>query len=148
MSKTKEQISYNMSRIKNKDSEIELTLRKTLWRRGIRYRKNVKTIYGHPDIAFVSKRIAVFVDSEFWHGFDWENRKKDIKSNVDFWIRKIERNIQRDAEVNAYLSNNGWLILRFWGKDVKKNYESCADDIVRALNGNYSMSIGRVFGHH
>lgn len=85
MPKSKEQISYNMRQVKNKDSKIELLLRKELWSRGLRYRKNVKKVFGHPDIAFIGKKIAVFCDSEFWHGYDWENRKADIKSNQDFW---------------------------------------------------------------
>ena len=136
MTKTAEQISFNMKRVKNKDSAIELALRKELWSRGIRYRKNVASIYGHPDIAFSKKKIAVFVDSEFWHGFDWENRKKDIKSNQDFWISKIERNIARDKEVNEYLTRNGWVVLRFWGKDIKKNVKSCADQIEKAIKEN------------
>lgn len=132
MKKTAEQISYNMSRVKNKDSEIELMLRRELWKRNIRYRKNVKTIFGKPDIAFKGKKIAVFVDSEFWHGYDWEHRKDDIKSNRDFWIPKIERTIQRDLEVNAHLESEGWLVLRFWGKEIKKNLLDCADIIEKA----------------
>lgn len=93
MKKTQEQISYNMSRVKNKDSAIEVALRKELWSRGIRYRKNVTRVFGKPDIAFIGKKIAVFCDSEFWHGYDWENRKKTSnpirsfgfpKSNVQF----------------------------------------------------------------
>ena len=84
--KTEEQISYNMKRVKNKGSEIEILLQKELWSRGLRYRKNVKGITGKPDIAFIGKKIAVFCDSEFWHGYDWENRKKDFKSNTEFWI--------------------------------------------------------------
>ena len=132
MKKTAEQISYNMSRVKNKDSEIELMLRRELWKRNIRYRKNVKTIFGKPDIAFKGKKIAVFVDSEFWHGYDWEHRKDDIKSNRDFWIPKIERTIQRDVEVTARLESEGWLVLRFWGKEIKKNLLECADTIEKA----------------
>lgn len=132
MKKTAEQISYNMSRVKNKDSEIELMLRRELWKRNIHYRKNVKTIFGKPDIAFKGKKIAVFVDSEFWHGYDWEHRKDDIKSNRDFWIPKIERTIQRDLEVNAHLESEGWLVLRFWGKEIKKNLLDCADVIEKA----------------
>lgn len=132
MKKTAEQISYNMSRVKNKDSEIELMLRRELWKRNIHYRKNVKTIFGKPDIVFKGKKIAVFVDSEFWHGYDWEHRKDDIKSNRDFWIPKIERTIQRDLEVNAHLESEGWLVLRFWGKEIKKNLLDCADIIEKA----------------
>ena len=99
--KTPEQISYNMSRVKNKDSAIEVALRKELWSRGLRYRKNVKTVLGKPDIAFIGKKIAVFCDSEFWHGYNWEVKQGEIKSHRDFWIPKIERNIKRDKEVNA-----------------------------------------------
>ena len=135
MQKSKEQISYNMSRIKNKDSEIEQLLRKELWSRGIRYRKNVKSVFGKPDIAFIGLKIVVFCDSEFWHGYDWENRKKDFKSNQDFWIPKIERNIERDREVNEYLSNEGWIVLRFWGDEIKKDVSKCVDIIENVIVG-------------
>ncbi len=129
--KTEEQISYNMKRVKNKGSEIEILLQKELWSRGLRYRKNVKGITGKPDIAFIGKKIAVFCDSEFWHGYDWENRKKDFKSNTEFWIPKIERNIQRDIEVTRELETQGWIVIRFWGKEIKKNVSGCADEIER-----------------
>ena len=92
-----------MSRVKNKNSKIEMLLRKELWNRGLRYQKNVKTIMGKPDIVFKGKKIAVFCDSEFWHGYNWEERKKDFKSHQEFWIPKIERNMERDAEVTAKL---------------------------------------------
>lgn len=126
---TPEQRRRNMQHVRNKDSEIERLLRKELWRRGLRYRKNVRGIPGCPDIAFKGLKIAVFCDSEFWHGFDWDNRKSDIKSNRDFWINKIERNISRDKEVNKILESDGWLVLRFWGKNIKKNLSECADII-------------------
>jgi DNA mismatch endonuclease (patch repair protein) len=122
-----------MHQVKNKDSVIELTLRKELWSRGIRYRKNVSRVLGKPDIAFLGKKIAVFCDSEFWHGFNWEEKQNEIKSNRDFWIPKIERNIERDREVNAALEADGWIVLRFWGNDIKKNVKACADLIVDAL---------------
>ena len=79
MMKTKEQISYNMKQVKCKDSEIERILRNELWKRGLRYRKNVKTIMGKPDIVFKRKKVAIFCDSEFWHGYDWEHKNKEIK---------------------------------------------------------------------
>lgn len=131
---TPEQRRKNMQAVKNKDSEIELLLRKELWNRGIRYRKNVNRIYGKPDIAFIGKKIAVFCDSEFWHGYNWEERKKDFKSHQEFWIPKIERNMQRDVEVNERLRSEGWTVLRFWGKDIKKNAAQCADLIESAIN--------------
>ena len=96
-----------MQAVKNKDSKIELMLRRALWSRGIRYRKNVKTVFGHPDIAFLGKKVAVFCDSEFWHGYNWENRKNDFKTNKDFWIPKIERNMKRDIEVTRQLTEDG-----------------------------------------
>lgn len=131
--KTPEQISYNMKRVKNKDSKIELLLRKELWSRGLRYRKNVNNIVGKPDIVYIGKKIAIFVDSEFWHGYNWEVKKYEIKSNKEFWYHKIERNIERDKEVNIALENAGWKVLRFWGKDIKKNVKLCADIIQKEL---------------
>lgn len=133
MKKTDEQISYNMRQVKNKDSDIEICLRKELWQRGIRYRKNVRRVYGNPDIAFIGLKVAVFCDSEFWHGYNWDERKKDFKSNQDFWIPKIERNIERDKEVNEKLKSEGWLVLRFWGIEIKKETKKCADRIENAL---------------
>ena len=134
MKKTKEQISYNMQQVKNKDSKIEVLLRKELWSRGIRYRKNVNRIYGKPDIVFIGKKIAVFCDSEFWHGYNWEERKKDFKSHQEFWIPKIERNMERDAEVTAKLKSEGWTVIRFWGNEIKKNTAQCADIIEKAVH--------------
>ena len=131
--KTKEQISFNMRRVKSKDSEIELLLRRELWSRNLHYRKNVKSIFGKPDIVFIGKKIAVFVDSEFWHGYNWSEKKKEIKSNQEFWIHKIERNMQRDVEVNEHLKSEGWLVLRFWGNDIKKNLTACADIVESAF---------------
>ena len=131
--KTPEQISYNMSRVKNKDSAIEIALRKELWSRGLRYRKNVKTVFGKPDIVFVGKKVAVFCDSEFWHGYNWEVKQDEIKSHRDFWIPKIERNMKRDKEVSAALEAEGWKVLRFWGDEIKKDVKACADLIVAAL---------------
>lgn len=139
MKKTPEQIRYNMQQIKNRDSEIERLLRSELWERGLRYRKNVKTVYGKPDIAFLRKKIAVFCDSEFWHGYDWENRKHDFKSNKDFWIPKIERNMKRDLEVTTRLQNEGWTVLRFWGNQIRKETKQCADLIEKELR----LSINR-----
>lgn len=136
MKKTPEQISFNMRMVKNKNSLIELALRKELWRRGLRYRKNKNDIVGKPDIVFVGKKVAVFCDSEFWHGHDWENRKRDFKSNRDFWIPKIERNIARDIEVNKALESSGWTVIRFWGREIKKDVCACADRVEDALKNN------------
>ncbi len=131
--KTPEQIHYNMQRVKCKNTEIELRLRKELWSRGVRYRKNVSKIIGKPDIAFIGKKVAVFCDSEFWHGYDWERQRMAIKSNRDFWIPKIESNIERDKKVNEALKAEGWTVLRFWGNEIKNNVEQCADLVIAAL---------------
>ncbi|MBC5718628.1 very short patch repair endonuclease [Faecalibacterium sp. 4P15] len=133
MKKTPEQIHYNMQRVKCKNTEIELRLRKELWSRGVRYRKNVSKITGKPDIAFIGKKVAVFCDSEFWHGYDWKRQRAAIKSNRDFWIPKIERNIERDKKVNEALKAEGWTVLRFWGNEIKNNVEQCADLVIAAL---------------
>jgi DNA mismatch endonuclease Vsr len=126
---TPEQRKKNMKAVKNKNSKIELLLRKELWKRGHRYRLHYSNAPGKPDLVFVSKRVAVFCDSEFWHGKDWENRKDDFKSNQDFWHSKIERNIERDKEVNLMLKELGWTVLRFWGKEIKDKVEICVDKI-------------------
>ena len=131
---TPEQRRKNMQAVKNKDSQIELLLRKELWSRGLRYRKNVNRIYGKPDIVFIGRKIAVFCDSEFWHGYNWEERKKDFKSHQEFWIPKIERNMERDAEVTAKLESEGWTVIRFWGNEIKKNTAQCADIIEKAVH--------------
>lgn len=131
--KTPEQISYNMRQVKCKGSKIEVMLMKELWSRGLRYRKNVTSIFGKPDIVFTGKKVAVFCDSEFWHGYNWEERKKDFKSHQEFWIPKIERNMERDREVTEKLEAEGWTVLRFWGKDIKKNLTECADAIEAAV---------------
>ena len=117
---TPEQRRKNMQAIRSKDTSIELRLRKALWQEGIRYRKNYKKLPGKPDIAITKYRIAVFCDSDFWHGYDWENRNERIKSNRDYWIPKIERNMERDQEVTKRLQEDGWIVLRFWEWQLKK----------------------------
>lgn len=132
---TPEQRRKNMKAVKNKGSKIETALCKELWHRRIRYRKNCTSIYGKPDIVFINKKVAVFCDSEFWHGFNWEKRKNDIKTRREFWLPKIERNIKRDKEVTEKLTQEGWVVLRFWGDEIKNNLEKCADTIENVLKG-------------
>ncbi|MCR5833596.1 MAG: very short patch repair endonuclease [Selenomonadaceae bacterium] len=134
--KTAEQISKNMRAVKNKGSKIEMTLRKELWSRGLRYRKNVTGIFGKPDIAFIGKKIAVFCDSEFWHGYNWSERKNDFKSNQEFWIPKIERNMERDEIVCRKLKEEGWTVIRFWGKEILRDVKTCADIIESKVRKN------------
>jgi DNA mismatch endonuclease, patch repair protein len=115
-----QQRSKNMSAIKASGTKAELQLAKALWQRGHRYRKNNKTVFGKPDITFKSLKIAIFIDSEFFHGKDFETKKKPA-TNPEFWEKKISRNIERDKEVNEFLLQSGWLVLRFWSTEVRKN---------------------------
>lgn len=130
---TEEQRRKNMQAVKNKDTTIELKLRRELWGRGFRYRKNVKSILGHPDIAFIGKKVAVFCDSEFWHGYDWNKRQHDIHTRREFWIPKIEKNIERDRVVTTQLEDAGWIVLRFWGKEIMRDVSRCADTVEAVL---------------
>jgi len=132
--KTSDQISYNMSRVRNKNTTIEMMLEDELKKRCITtYVRNCNKIPGKPDFAFVARKIAVFCDGDFWHGYNWNTAKDDIHSNRKFWISKIEKNISRDTKVNDSLVNLGWKIIRFWGHEIKKNVSECADKIENAL---------------
>ena len=124
---TKEQRHKNMQKIRSKDTSIEVLLRRALWHKGYRYRKNYKKLIGHPDIALTKYKIAVFCDSEFFHGKDWDQLEKQLQksNNSSFWIQKIKRNIERDTEVNRALRGQGWEVVRFWGKDIVKNTDEC-----------------------
>lgn len=122
-----------MKAIRYKDTKIEIVLRKELWSRGIHYRKNCKDLPGKPDIVFKGKKVAVFCDSEFWHGYDWENQKERIGTRQDYWLSKIERNMERDLEVNKSLQEMGYTVIRFWGKNILKNTSACADEIESVL---------------
>ena len=130
---TPEQRRKNMQAIKCRDTSIELSLRKALWKKGIRYRKNYKLLIGKPDILITKYKIAVLCDSDYWHGYDWENRSKRIKSNRDYWIPKIERNMERDKEVTEALEREGWLVLRFWEWQIRKQLDECVAEILGAV---------------
>lgn len=132
MSLTKEQIARNMRSNKSKDTKPELLLRRELLSRGMRYRKNCKELPGKPDIAFIKAKIAVFVDGKMWHGYDWEHQKNDFKSNRDFWIPKIESNIERDKKVTQELTVHGWQVIRFWDFEIKKDVVACANKVEQA----------------
>ena len=122
-----------MSRIKSKNTSIEVSLRKALWRAGIRYKKNFSKLPGAPDIVITKHKIAVFCDGEFWHGKDWEKKKHRINNNREYWIKKIERNINRDNEINKRLFGNGWTVIRFWGSEIRNNVDSCVEEIKEAI---------------
>lgn len=129
--------SENMSHIRGKDTSIEIALRKALWSKGVRYRKNCKDVFGKPDICFKGKKIAVFCDSEFWHGKFYLEGKYIPKTNIQYWIEKLEKNIARDSIVNEKLKNNGWTVLRFWENDIECNLELCVQKIL----SYYDMAI-------
>ena len=114
-----------MANVKLKNGEAEQMLAKRLWHHGFRYRKNYKKLPGSPDIAILKHHIAIFVDGEFWHGKDWEEKKPKLQNNRDYWIEKIEENMSRDARVNKELIELGWKPIRFWSKDVEKNLDNC-----------------------
>ena len=114
-----------MQAIRGKNTKIEIVLGKALWKKGYRYRKNNKTVYGKPDFTFKKLKIAIFCDSDFWHGKDWDILKLRLNTNREFWIKKIEQNIKRDIEVNQYLELSGWTVLRFWERDINKHLDYC-----------------------
>ena len=124
---TKEQRHKNMKNIKSSDTKIEVILRKVLWEKGYRYRKNLKDLPGKPDIVFTKYKIAIFCDGEFFHGKDWEVLKPRLEksNNSDFWIKKISRNRERDEEINKKLLFLGWTVIRFWGDEIKKSTDEC-----------------------
>ena len=125
----------NMQHIKSKDTKIEVLLRKALWQKGIRYRKNYDKIPGHPDIAITKYKIAIFCDGDFFHGKDWEVLKPRLEkgNNGEFWISKISRNRKRDAETNKKLLFAGWTVIRFWGTEIKKDPYECVKVIEEAI---------------
>lgn len=129
-------ISYTMSRIKGKDTSIEIKLRKELTKLGYRYNKNCSDVFGHPDVVFKKYKVAIFCDSEFWHGYNFEENKKRLHKHIDYWIPKIERNIERDKEVNEKLRNEGYSVLRFWGNEINKELPSCIAKIEEVLKEN------------
>lgn len=116
-----------MRHIRSKDTSIEVKLRKELWHKGYRYRKNYKELPGSPDIVLTKYKIAIFCDSEFFHGKDWEVLKARLEkgSNPDYWIKKIERNRDRDMENDKKLLFLGWTVIHFWGKDILRNTDEC-----------------------
>ncbi|QOP41048.1 very short patch repair endonuclease [Sulfurimonas marina] len=116
--------SKTAKKIKSKNTKIEVVLGKAMWSYGYRYRKHCRNVYGKPDFCFKKKKIAIFCDSEFWHGKNFLEGEQ-FKTNADFWETKIKRNIQRDIEVNNFLKKNGWKVIRFWGKDIIKNLDDC-----------------------
>ena len=141
---TPEQRHRNMQHIRSKDTKIELKLRKALWEKGYRYRKNYKELPGCPDIVLTKYRIAIFCDGEFFHGKDWDVLKPRLEksNNSEFWIKKILRNMERDDEIDKQLLFRDWTVIRFWGKDILRNTDECIrvieetiyEDIIAAID--------------
>lgn len=144
---TPEQRHRNMQNIKSKDTGIEVRLRKALWHKGYRYRKNYRELPGKPDIVLTKYKIAVFCDSEFFHGKDWEVLRPRLEkgNNSEFWINKISRNMERDDEINKQLLFLGWTVIRFWGKEIQKNTDECIkviDETIFDLKMEHSVDVG------
>lgn len=119
-----------MSTIRGKNSKPELLFRKALWNHNVRYRVDNKLLPGKPDVSIKKYGLAIFIDGEFRHGYNWNERKNTIKSNCRFWVPKIERNMQRDKEVNQQISHLGFTVFRFWSKDIIKDLDRCIKDVL------------------
>ena len=131
---TKDQRRKNMQHIRSKNTKAEVLLRKRLWHKGIRYRKNYRVLPGTPDIAITKCHVAVFVDGDFWHARGHEeNPGEQVQTNKSFWTKKLKRNVERDKEVNEALLERGWIVLRFWEGDIKKNINQCVEEIMLYL---------------
>ena len=129
---TREQRSFCMSRVKAKDTGLEVRVRSELHKRGFRFRKHLKTLPGKPDVVFTRAKVAVFIDGDFWHGYyfpDWEHKLSD------FWREKIARNRERDAESESALRGMGWKIVRLWQHDINQDFEAAIDQISSAVLG-------------
>lgn len=129
---TQEQRQRNMRCIRATDTKAEMLLRKALWNKGLRYRKNYAALPGKPDIVLTRQKIAIFVDGDFWHARGHQdNPGEQVATNKEFWQKKLSRNVERDREVNDALTEAGWLVLRFWEKDILHDLENCLKVILQ-----------------
>jgi len=131
---SKEKRSGIMSRVRNKDSKIEVEFRKKLWKAGLRYRKNSTKYFGKPDLVLRKYKTVIFIDSCFWHGC--ETHGSLPKTNKKFWKEKIARNIERDREVNSHYKKMGWNIIRIWEHKLKNNFENIISKIINENRPN------------
>lgn len=131
---TDEATSKRMSHVRLKKGKAETMLAKALWHNGYRYRLNYKKMPGSPDIALTKKKVAIFIDGEFWHGYDWETRKEKLSRNKEYWINKIEENMARDKRVDKQLHEMGWMTIHFWEKDVLSDLEKCVRTVEAILS--------------
>ncbi|MBS3976450.1 MAG: very short patch repair endonuclease [Syntrophomonadaceae bacterium] len=139
-----------MSAVMCKNTRPELALRRALWARGLRYRVNVKTLPGKPDVVFTKAKIALFCDGDFWHGHNWAIRglgslEEELERYSQFWKDKILGNIRRDKENSARLKADGWTVIRFWESDIKNNVNKCTD-IVEKIYRDVLMDKTRADG--
>ncbi len=123
-----------MSKIRSDNTTPEIIFRKALWAKGLRYRKNYSKLPGKPDIVFTKHKVTVFIDGEFWHGFNWHEKKGKIKTNSEYWIKKIEGNMTRDKKNMQMLEDDGWAILRFWESEIRKEPMECLEKVLALLN--------------
>lgn len=127
------EIRKRMSKVRLKNGKAETILAKRLWHEGYRYRRNYKKLPGSPDIALTTYKVAVFVDGEFWHGENWEERKAKLKHNREYWIEKIEENMARDKRVDSQLQEMGWTTVHFWEKQVLKHTDECLQVVLELI---------------
>ena len=127
---TTQKRSKIMSKIRGKNTKPELLFRKALWKKNVRYRIDSKKLPGKPDVSIKKYNLAIFIDGEFWHGYQWDETKEVIKSNRSFWVPKIERNMQRDRQVNQELFEMGYTVFRFWSKEILTDLDQCINDVL------------------
>lgn len=130
-----------MGKVHLKHGKAETALAKALWHKGYRYRLNYKKLPGSPDIVITKQKVAIFVDGEFWHGYDWKHKKEKLKANRQYWIEKIEENMARDLQVDRHLYSLGWIVLHFWEKEVKKDLDGCIQAVEGAIFENWIQQL-------
>lgn len=137
--------SRTMSHIRSRDTSIEKALRRALWEKGYRYRKNYKALPGSPDICLTKYKLAIFCDSEFFHGKDWEVLRPKVEkgNNGEYWVKKIENNMERDSEADKKLLFLGWTVIHFWGTDILKKTEECVRAIEEVI---FDIQLGQADG--
>ena len=139
MQRDKEIVHKTMAAIKGKNTSLELAIRKRIHEAGLFYLANSSRVMGHPDLLFPSAYVAVFLDSEFWHGYNYEEAISKVKTNNDFWVKKISRNMARDKEVNEELAKQGYLVLRYWGKQIQDDPDKVASEIIEAVKSRREL---------
>ena len=133
-------VSFRMSKIKCKGTQIENTLAKALWMAGLRgYRRNYGLVIGKPDFCWTSRKVAVFCDSAFWHGYNWKQEQKKIKVRKDYWYDKIEKTIQRDIDTTRLLKEAGWTVMRFWDFQIYKDLDGCVYRVSQSISSASSQ---------